>query len=559
MASNNLAYSGKMHSSDGLQLSSDKVAFIYQDDSFFSQLSVRETLQLAASLRLYNNASQAVINEIITYLNLENCAGSLVGDIGSRGISGGERKRLAVACEMLGSAPSLLVADEPSSGLDSYQAKQVVMMRKKIAVEKKIAVVCAIHQPRSSIWNIFDDILLLAPGGHVIYHGARDKALEYFASIGHECPLNTNPAEFLIDLVSLTSDKDGSKDQIESLAKAFRNNCVHPVTSTTAVVVKAPIVKLAPVSLLTRLGRSTFRFLLLWQRALRQTLRDNATNISRIGVSSLLATLIGSMYGKGNGDGTLDAASVGDKVSLIAHASINVGMLSMVKALQLFKRERDVVDRERVLGRYTAGEYLAAKMFAELPIDAIVGAVSYPHIANNIYDGNVLMSLPGIHHKISGSHIFTICFQFFFTQAFGYIAHNRGNLQSNNHVFAGVLALVSCVTSSLGLAVGAAFPTGDVALAVGPALMVVYVILGAVGPAGAGTMNILYLPFNFSTPNLDPKPILMIPLILFPRQRAPLLLEATAEGLTHPMGLRGAVCGGAEGEDSHPEEAQGPQ
>ena len=63
-------------------------------------------------------------------------------------------------------------------------------------------------------------------------------------------------------------------------------------------------------------------------------------------------------------------------MSIIAHSVINVGMLSMVKALQMFKRERAVVDRERALGRYSAGEYLGAKLLAELPVDAVVGAVS---------------------------------------------------------------------------------------------------------------------------------------------------------------------------------------
>ena len=81
-------------------------------------------------------------------------------------------------------------------------------------------------------------------------------------------------------------------------------------------------------------------------------------------------------------------------------------------------------------------------------------------------------------------------------QTFGYIAHNRGKLQSNSHIFAGVLALVSCVTSSLGLAVGASFPTGDMALAIGPALMVVYVILGAIGPAGGGAASEITLSIN---------------------------------------------------------------
>ena len=372
--------SGDLHSSDGDQLISEKIAFIYQEDSFFSQLTVRETLQLAASLRLYDSVSQTLISEIIQYLALTHVADSLVGDIISRGISGGERKRLAVGCEMLGTAPSLLVADEPSSGLDSFQAKQVVLLLRKIAIEKNIAVVCAIHQPRSSIWSIFDDILLLGPGGVVIYHGSRDQALAYFASIGHHCPPDTNPAEFLIDLVSFDQQSpEASSQRIKSLSEAFSASKSYAVP-LVGPVTHLPILKIIPI-LPTTLWwgprRAVFRFLILLKRALRQTLRDNATNLTRLAVSSVLAALLGGMYGgKDNISGALDSNTVANRVNLIAHASINVGMLSMVKALQLFKRERAVVDRERSLGRYSAVEYLAAKLCAELPFDAIVGAVS---------------------------------------------------------------------------------------------------------------------------------------------------------------------------------------
>lgn len=375
-----VSFSGEMHSSDGNKLISEKIAFIYQEDSFFSQLTVRETLQLAASLRLYDFVSQSLINEIIHYLALTHVADSLVGDIISRGISGGERKRLAVGCEMLGTAPSLLVADEPSSGLDSFQAKQVVLLLRKIAVEKNIAVVCTIHQPRSSIWGIFDDILLLAPGGLVIYHGPRDQALAYFASIGHHCPPYTNPAEFLIDLVSFDQQSPkASSERIKSLSEAFSASksyavsLVGPMTELPTLILEPTL----PTTLWRGPRRAVFRFLILLKRALRQTLRDNATNVTRLAVSSVLAALLGGMYGgQGKVFGSLDSNTVANRVNLIAHASINVGMLSMVKALQLFKRERAVVDRERSLGRYSAVEYLAAKLCAELPFDAIVGAVS---------------------------------------------------------------------------------------------------------------------------------------------------------------------------------------
>jgi low temperature requirement protein LtrA len=78
-----------------------------------------------------------------------------------------------------------------------------------------------------------------------------------------------------------------------------------------------------------------------------------------------------------------------------------------------------------------------------------------------------------------------------YEQSFGYMLHYRSKLSSNRHTFAGILALVSCVASSFGLAVGALFPKGDTAVVVGPALMVIYVILGAIGPSGTGDVIVV--------------------------------------------------------------------
>lgn len=388
----NLKVSGEIHSSDGKSLNKEDVAYIHQEDSFFSQLSVRETLKLAASLRLFNNVSDDTISGVIKYLALDKVADSYVGDIVNRGISGGERKRLAVACEMLGTAPALLIADEPSSGLDSFQATQVVQLLKKIAIEKNIAVVCSIHQPRSSIWNVFDDILLMGPGGHIIFHGPRIEVLPYFASIGYVCPADTNPAEFLIDLVSIGDSKNvlskGVPSESEKISQELARKFISSPRKFLSIVEKdrsnwnvgstaLTIANRAKPPLWQSPGRFMYRFGLLLQRALRQTLRDNATNLVRIGTSALLATIIGTIFGKSGGPGPLTSSGVSDKVTLIAHSAINVSMLSMIKALQLFKRERAVVDRERAQGRYSAFEYLLAKLTAELPLDAAIGAVRF--------------------------------------------------------------------------------------------------------------------------------------------------------------------------------------
>jgi len=192
-----------------------------------------------------------------------------------------------------------------------------------------------------------------------------------------------------------------------------------------------------PVSVIRRFG-------LLLRRALTQVLRDSAVNTDRMAVYASLALLVGNVYGPATLiKAGFTAESVSNRVNVIANAAINVAMLSMIKTLQVYQRERVVVDRERPQGLYSAGKYLLAKACAELPGDALAAAV------------------------------------------FGALLHRQAGLHCHMDRFVLVLSLLSGTCSSLGLALGALFK-GDVALAAGPALMVMYVVVGSVGPAGSG-------------------------------------------------------------------------
>jgi len=438
------------------QWSGSDVAFVYQDDSFFSMLTVLETLRLTSSLRLVNQTTherEKAVEEVMSAMSLTAVGDIAVGDVGKRGISGGERKRLAVACELL-SKPKLLIADEPSSGLDAFQAFSVVQQLKNTVVRLNIAGVVTLHQPRSSIWALLDDVILLAANGRLVYHGSRKGAVEYFARQGFPCPANTNPAEHLIDLVSVDNTSPETRRQsverIDKLVKVFQST--HPQTSSVNKETKKNADGGAAVSLskkrgsiadlIVDSGRLVRRFALLLQRALRQTIRDSGVNFVRLGVSAVLASVVGAVYGK-MPSGDIDEDSVGDRVTIVAQAAIQVSMLAMLKTLQLFKRERVVVMREIATRQYGSFEYLASKCVAELPVDALVAAF------------------------------------------FGLVLHQRTNLRCDRNEFVATLSLLGCASSSLGLAISALAPTADIALAVGPALMVVYVIAGSIGPGKA--------------------------------------------------------------------------
>ena len=99
--------------------------FVFQDDIILKTMTVKEALYMSALLRLpetiSNEEKENKVNEMISLLHLENCKDTIVGDSLSKGISGGERKRLSVGMEMI-TNPSIIFLDEPTSGLDTYSA-----------------------------------------------------------------------------------------------------------------------------------------------------------------------------------------------------------------------------------------------------------------------------------------------------------------------------------------------------------------------------------------------------------------------------------------------------
>ncbi|KAG2462984.1 ABCG2 protein, partial [Polypterus senegalus] len=180
--------------------------YVVQDDVVMGTLTVRENLLFSAALRLPSSISftekQERVSNVITELGLTRVADSKLGTELIRGVSGGERKRTNIGMELI-TEPPVLFLDEPTTGLDASTAKAVLALLKRLA-QRGRTIIFSIHQPRYSIFKLFDSLTLLAIG-RVIYHGPAQSALQYFHSIGYECEPFNNPADFFLDIINRDS------------------------------------------------------------------------------------------------------------------------------------------------------------------------------------------------------------------------------------------------------------------------------------------------------------------------------------------------------------------
>ncbi|KAK6979233.1 ATP-binding cassette sub- G member 2 [Biomphalaria glabrata] len=206
------------------------VGYVVQDDVVMGTLSVRENLTFSAALRLRASIKAAErkerINKVIKELGLEKCADTKVGNDFIRGVSGGERKRCNIGMELIIS-PQVLFLDEPTTGLDANTAKTVLLFLKRLARRGR-TIVFSLHQPRFSIYKMFDTLLLLSQG-HTVYFGPARDALHFFSMQGYMCEKHNNPPDFFLDVMNgdlraytsnknlfTAEDMDSSLDSIQS-------------------------------------------------------------------------------------------------------------------------------------------------------------------------------------------------------------------------------------------------------------------------------------------------------------------------------------------------------
>jgi ATP-binding cassette subfamily G (WHITE) protein 2 len=356
-------------------------AYVQQDDVLFAHLTVKETLMLSAHFYLASTVStkekEDMVEAVIMELGLAKAKNTIIGNDKERGVSGGERKRANIGVELI-SDPAVLFLDEPTSGLDSFQAQSVMAAMKTMASNGRL-IMSVIHQPRSSIFAMFDQMLLISEGRTVYYGDAAD-AVQYFENQGYPCPVQYNPADYFLDVLSM----DYRTKEAEAETRARINALADKWNAAPSGVADMHLVPLEEGALAgeaaaaeptaeAKLPHITYRsawwvqFSLLFWRSFNEIRRNKMATGIKFVTTIFFALILAAIY-QDLGD---DQNSIQDRIGLLFFITINQCFGAMFGVLNTFPEERKVVNRERAGKAYRMSSYYVAKFLAELPFNIL--------------------------------------------------------------------------------------------------------------------------------------------------------------------------------------------
>ncbi len=407
------------------------ISYVPQEDAFDEHLTIGENLQFAAAIRsphLSRRDRTRRLEGKLVELGLSERRDSVVGSPVKKTLSGGERKRLNIGLDMIGSA-DIYLFDEPTSGLSSKDSEHVIEIIRGMAHNKIIMV--TIHQPSSKLFQMFHKAILLDKGGRLVFFGTPSDMLRYFAEAEHQhqfgadlgaCPsCGTTRPEFIFDVLE-TPLRDISGDVIyeennrgqlvparryapefwRDKYEAFR--LIQDVKQISLRREPIPELSDAPA----QKKRSTFRWHDEWtqlrtllRRAFISKLRNRANLVITIAVAPVLALMIATLL-RYSDSGQYDFASAYHIPTFLFLSLIVAMFLGLTNSADDIIRDRAVLQRERNLN-VRLSYYVVAKTLA-LVFFALLQCVLFVLIGNYIlairgmfwlYLGMMLMTAMG--------------------------------------------------------------------------------------------------------------------------------------------------------------------
>ncbi|XP_053665593.1 ATP-binding cassette sub-family G member 1 [Anopheles marshallii] len=377
-------------------------SYILQEDYLQPLFTVHEIMLMACDLKVSSdslNRSEKLrlVDKILDTLQLSYCKQTRCGSL-----SGGQRKRLSIALELIDNPP-ILFLDEPTTGLDSSSSLYTIKLLQGLAREGR-TIVCTIHQPSATVYEMFDHVYVLAEG-HCVYQGSALNTVPYLRSVGLHCPAYHNAADYLLEV---TNKEYGNFTK--ALAKAatdpsWRLNPLVPVVDRLGSGVPAAGTLACPPAydsnhndaiyqghrkevesltvtveqLPTKMNQkhqqhrpSEFaKLLILMKRSNIQLYRDWTVTHLKLFVHIVCAIVIGLLFG----DSGINATkSISNVASFMVHV-LYLWYTTLMPGVLKYPYEMNILKKESFNRWYKIRTYFVASMLTSLPVQIFFSIV----------------------------------------------------------------------------------------------------------------------------------------------------------------------------------------
>eukprot|EP00802_Teleaulax_amphioxeia_P015194 Tamp_15280.p1 GENE.Tamp_15280~~Tamp_15280.p1 ORF type:complete len:368 (+),score=67.59 Tamp_15280:62-1105(+) len=268
------------------------------------------------------------VSQVLKILHLESCAETVMGYNEASNISGGERKRVGIAIELV-TNPSIIFLDEPTSGLDTFTAYTVCSILKDLAAAGR-TVVATMHQPSSDVYHMFDNLLLLA-NGRIMYQDTAAGVIDYFGQRGFPCPHYTNPADHIFMRILNDQDAMNAAERLSSSQTVTRFLDEYARSPRCAAVEMQCLREGAGIDIAqvqTVAGLST-QVSVLFARSKKNVIRNRLILRAKIGQCLFFGLLVGLIYR----DVASTQRGMQDRNGALFFISINIVMSAAFGAL----------------------------------------------------------------------------------------------------------------------------------------------------------------------------------------------------------------------------------
>ncbi|KAG5305787.1 ABCG1 protein, partial [Pseudoatta argentina] len=326
--------------------------YIQQTDNLYGLFTVQESMMIATYLKIDSMTvmfRQVLIDNILDTLKL-----SKVKDTRVNRLSGGQKKRLSIALELIDNPP-IMFLDEPTTGLDSLASLQCISALQTLAKSGR-TVICTIQQPSAALYQIFDYIYLVVDG-HCLYAGTPDNTVRYFAQQDFQCPQYHNPADYMLEVVN--QEYGNYNNQLIAAAEKY---CQREETSLKMHIMREATfydekMMMDPPSEMTK-----FRVLLY--RSALIIYRDWSVYYIKIIMNFLVAILLGLMFEHVG----IDAKRSISNVSFLMITILYFVYINLMPAVLKFPLELNILKKERFNNWYQLKTYYIAMLVITLPL-----------------------------------------------------------------------------------------------------------------------------------------------------------------------------------------------